>query len=346
MRRMLRWFEKSGNDSDVVISSRVRLARNLPAYNFSLKLNNKDAKVMVDDTLKKLKKIEMLKNYKAFNFEDLDPFQKIAMMERHVISPYLVNQSIAAGMVSPDENISIMLNEEDHIRIQAFVAGSDMLHAYKLSDRIDDCLGSVIEYAWNSKYGYLTTCPSNVGTGMRASFMLHLPALAGSNKLNGIASEIGRFGLIIRGMYGEGTKAMGDIYQISNQVTLGFSEKEIIDNLSNIVYQIVQQERAARKQYVSRKRVSAEDIAYRSYGVLKYSRKMSLSDAMLLLSELRMGLEQGLIKLAADEGFSTYQLVLGIQPSNLQLRSEKVLSEEAVDIERAKFIREKLPNIQ
>lgn len=340
---MLKWYEKSGNDSDVVISSRVRLARNLPEYNFSLKLNNKDAKVMVNDTLQKFKKIDMFKSYKTFNFEDLSQVKKNAMLERYVISPFLVNQSVAAGLVSPDEHISIMLNEEDHIRIQVHVAGSDIMNAYKTADKIDDILGNTVEYAYNSKFGYLTTCPSNVGTGIRASYVLHLPALAGGNKLSGIASEIGRFGLIIRGMYGDGADAIGDIYQVSNQITLGMTEKEIIDNLSNIVLQIVQQERAARRQYVSRKRVAAEDIAFRSYGVLKYSRKITLIDAMILLSELRMGLEQGLLKPTMDENFSIYRLIVGIQPANIQLNSDKQLSEEEVDVERARFIRDNLP---
>lgn len=343
---MLKWFEKSGNDSDVVISSRVRLARNLPEYNFSLKLNNKDAKVMVENTLQKFKKLEMFKSYKIFNFDDLDLIKKRAMLERNVISPFLMNQSIAAGLVSPDEHISLMLNEEDHIRIQVFVAGSDMMAAYKMADKIDDALGNAVEYAYNSKFGYLTTCPSNVGTGIRASYLLHLPALAGGNKLSGIASEIGRFGLIIRGMYGEGSEAVGDLYQVSNQVTLGLTEKEILDNLSNIVFQIVAQERASRRQYISRKRITAEDIAYRSYGVLKYSRKITIADAMILLSELRMGLEQGLLKAIDDAGFSTYKLIIGIQPANLQQMSEKKLSDEEIDVERARFIRDTLPNIQ
>ena len=346
MRLMNRWFEANGENSDVVISSRVRLARNLPQYNFSHKLKNSDAKRMVDDTLMKIKEMAEFESYSSYNFENLDQFQKIAMLERHVISPFLINQNVAAGLVSPDENISIMLNEEDHIRIQAFVAGSDMETAYKNADVIDDCLSNVVEYAYNSKYGYLTTCPSNVGTGMRASYMLHLPALSGTNKLNGLASEIGRFGLTIRSIYGEGTRGLGDIYQISNQVTLGFSEGEIIDNLSNIVYQIIQQERTARRQYISRKRVSAEDVVYRSYGVLKYSRKISIKDAMALLSELRMGLEQGLLKVAKNDGFTIYNIMIGIQPANLQLIAERELTEEEIDIGRAKFIRENLPLIQ
>lgn len=344
---MNRWFELNGEDSDVVISSRVRLARNLPDYNFSLKLNNKEAKKMIDESFSKINKIEHLKSYTSFDFIDLDQFQKIAMLERHVISPFLINQKVAAGFVSEDENISIMLNEEDHVRIQAFAPGSDMELAYKNADMIDDFLSNVIEYAYNSKYGYLTTCPSNVGTGMRASYMLHLPALSGTNKLSGIASEIGRFGLIIRGIYGEGTKGLGDIYQISNQITLGFSENEIIDNLSNIVYQIVQQERVARRQYISRKRITAEDVVYRSYGILKYSRKISLKDAMALLSELRLGIEQGILKLAEqDKDFSTYALMISIQPANLQLILERELTDEELELERARFIRENLPIIQ
>lgn len=346
MRPMLRWFEKEGSNSDVVISSRVRLARNLADYNFSLKLSGEDAGRMTDEVMDKISVIPDLKEYSSFNFKDMNDYQKVAMTERHVISPYLLSQKIAAGMVSPEEDVSIMLNEEDHIRIQSFVEGSDILSAYKKADSIDDILSGVVEYAYDSQYGYLTTCPSNVGTGLRASYMLHLPALTGTSKLNSLASEVGRFGLNIRGIYSDGTKVIGDIYQISNQVTLGFSEMDIIDNLSNIVYQIVEQERAARKQYINKRFMTAQDAVYRSYGVLKYARKLSFKDAMVLLSELRMGISQGLLELAEKKPFSTYNMIIGIQPANLHLIAGRDLLEEELDIERAGFIRQNLPKIQ
>lgn len=342
---MLKWYEKIGEDSDVIISSKVRLARNLPEYNFSLKLNNKDAKQMVNHVFQKLKGLELLKNYKTYNFETLDKLKKSAMQESNLISPFLVNQSVAAGFYSSDEHVSIMLNEEDHIRIQVFYPGNDMLSAYKMADRIDDAISGLFEYAYNSRFGYFTTCPSNVGTGMRASYVLHLPALSNTGKLNGIASEIGRFGLTMHPIYGDGSESMGDLYLVSNQITLGMTEKEIIDNLSNIVQQIVQQERASRRQYISRNRIGAEDIAFRSYGVLKYARKITLNDAMILLSELRMGLEMGLLKPAVNEKISIYKLIIGIQPANLQLAAEKQIPEDEILVERARYIRENLPLI-
>lgn len=345
MRQMLRWFEVNGKNSDVVISSRVRLARNLEGYNFSLKLEPEDARKMIDDSLEKIRGMKEFTDFSTYDFKDLDVYQKVAMKERHVISNFLLNQDMAAGLVSPDENMSIMINEEDHIRIQAYVSGMDMNKAYTMADKADDSIGKGLKYAYDEKYGYLTTCPSNVGTGMRASYMLHLPALAGSNRIAGIATEIGRFGLVLRGIYGEGSRSLGYIYQVSNQVTLGLSEREIIDNLNNITQQIITQERNLRKQYVTKKRTTALDGVYRSYGVLKYARKMSLKDGMVLLSELRLGLAENLIKVASDVDCSIYQLMIGIQPANLQMLSGHELSEEEIDVQRSEFIRDNLPLI-
>lgn len=343
---MLRWFEENGSDSDVVISSRVRLARNVVPYNFSLKLSEPDARKMVDEAAGKIRQLEIMADYSTYDFKDLDVYQKTAMKERHVISDFLLGQKTAAGFVSPDENMSIMLNEEDHIRIQAYEAGMNMKAAYEAADRMDDRIGAVLDYAYDSKYGYLTTCPSNVGTGMRASYMMHLPALSANNRITGLAAEIGRFGLVLRGIYGEGSKSMGDIYQVSNQITLGLSEEEVIDNLNHISRQIIEQERTLRRQFITRKKMSALDAVYRSYGVLKYARKLSLKDGMLLLSELRLGLSEGLIKTASGAGCCIYQLMIGIQPANLQLMTESELEGEELDMQRSQFIRDNLPLIQ
>lgn len=343
---MLRWFEENGSESDVVISSRVRLARNVIPYNFSLKLNETDARKLVDEGADKIGRLGIMKDYSAYDFKELDIFQKTAMKERHVISDFLLGQKTAAGFVSPDENMSIMLNEEDHIRIQAYEAGMNMKAAYLAADQIDDGIGAVMDYAYDSKYGYLTTCPSNVGTGMRASYMMHLPALSANNRIAGLAAEIGRFGLVLRGMYGEGSAGMGDIYQISNQITLGLSEEEVIDNLNHISRQIIEQERTLRRQFITQKRNSALDAVYRSYGVLRYARALSLKDGMLLLSQLRLGLAEGMVKVASEEDCCVYQLMIGIQPANLQLTSETELTSEELDMQRAQFIRDNLPMIE
>ena len=332
---MLRWFEENGRESDVVISSRVRLARNIRDYNFSLKLTDDDARKMVNDLTAEIGKLEAVKDYSSYDFARLDDYQKMAMKERHVISDFLLGQKVAAGFVSKEEDVSIMLNEEDHIRIQAYASGMNMEKAFELADKMDD-----------EKYGYLTTCPSNVGTGMRASYMLHLPALSSNNRISGLAAEVGRFGLVMRGVLGDSSRSYGDIYQLSNQITLGISEKEIIDNLSHIANQIISQERALRRQYVINRKLSALDAVYRSYGVLRYARKMSLKDAMLLLSQVRLGLAQGLIMTDSENEFCVYQLMIGIQPANLALMNENELSEEELEEYRAKFIRDNLPVIR
>lgn len=341
---MLRWFEQNGKDGDVIISSRVRLARNLREYPFSLKLGAADARKMVSGITDRLKSEPQLSGYDAYHFEALEECQKEAMKERHVISSYLLHQNIAGGFVSPNEDISIMLNEEDHVRIQAYRAGMDMESAYEAADSIDDCIGKRFDYAYDAQYGYLTTCPSNVGTGMRVSYMCHLPALSWNHKINGIAAEIGRFGLVMHSVYSDGSKAVGDIYQISNQITLGVTERELIENMTNIVQEIVSQERLLRKQ-LKKQRLSVLDGIYRSYGILKYARKISLKDGLTLLSQIRLGLSEELVKTPDDRDYAVYQLMIGIQPANLEMLATHSLSEEELDVARAQFIRDNLPSI-
>lgn len=343
---MLRWFEDNGKDSDVVISSRVRLARNVKGYKFSYMLETEEETELKNTIMKKLDSVKSLNKYNSYDFDNLDIYQKMAMKERFVISDYLQQQEIAAGLVSPQEDISIMVNEEDHIRIQAYVAGMNINKAFTLVDKKDDEIGQVLDYAYNERYGYLTTCLSNVGTGMRASYMMHLPALSGNNRISGLVSEVGRFGLTLRAVEGDNNRALGDVYQLSNQVTLGKTEKEIMDNLSNIARQIVKQERNLRQQYIEQRRIQVQDLTYRSYGILKYARKVSLKDGMLLLSQLRLGLSTGLIKSVEDIGSSIYQLMIGIHPANLLMLSDRDCDAEQLDIARADFIRDNIPTIQ
>ena len=299
---MLRWFEQNGPEGDVVISSRVRLARNLKDYNFSLKLDTPDAHKMIGEAAQKLRVLSEFKDFHEY--------------------------------------------EEDHIRIQAYRAGMDMERAYEAADHIDDCIGAVLPYAYDTQYGYLTTCPSNVGTGMRVSYMCHLPALAWNNKIQGIAAEIGRFGLVMHSVYSDGNKSAGDIYQISNQITLGITEKELIENITNIVQQIVTQERILRNRLKEKQKISVLDGIYRSYGILKYARKVSLKDGLVLLSQLRLGLAEGLVKTPDERDYAIYQLMIGIQPGNLEMLASQELTEEETDVMRAQFIRENLPSIE
>lgn len=344
---MIRWFEENGLQSDVVVSSRVRLARNLRNYNFSPKLADVDARVMVNHLKEKIATLDCVAGFNQYDFSELDDCQKHAMKERHVISNYLLGQNTAAGFVSSDEDISIMFNEEDHIRIQGFDAGMNIKSVYDKVNKIDDSLGDVLDYAYDKKYGYLTTCPSSVGTGMRVTYMLHLPALTMTNRISGIATEVGRFGMMLRSVFWDNNSdGYGDIYKLTNQLTLGLTEQEAMDNLNHIANQIILQERAIRKQYIASKKIEVLDSVYRSYGLLKYARKLSQKDGMILLSQIRMGLAEKLIHMETEEEFSIYQLMIGIQPANLMLISEEELSFEALEERRAQFIREHLPLIQ
>lgn len=342
---MTRWFERNGPKGDVVVASRVRLARNRSDYVFSVKLEGGDARRMIDETLAVIDGLDGFDGYIHYDFKDLNECQKRAMEERHCISGFLAGQVQAAGLVSSEEEISIMLNEEDHIRIQSYRAGMDFGSAYEKAEAVDDMLGNVIPYAYHPRYGFLTTCPSNAGTGLRASCILHLPALTGIGQIQNMMREVARFGLSLKGAYGEGGSCPGDIYTISNQTTLGVSEQEIIENLENIVGQIVDQERITRDKYVKTKKLLAEDTAYRSYGVLKYARRLSLKDALVLLSELRMGLALGLFSSQEEADFNVYQMMIGVQPNNLQLLKGEELGGDELDVQRACFIRDNLPMI-
>ena len=241
---MKKWYEES-LDTDIVVSSRIRLARNYKKYPFSVKLSLPQAEKMIEETKKILLEgnTVLSREFEYISVFNNKPVNKRAMMESHVISPELVRKTSPCGvLVRNDESISIMVNEEDHLRIQSMAAGMNLYKAWDLADKIDNVLEESIEYAFDEALGYLTSCPTNVGTGMRASYMLHLPALEWSGQLQNILQAIGKLGFTVRGLYGEGTKAEGSYYQISNQITLGQSESEIIDNLDTVTMQIVEQE--------------------------------------------------------------------------------------------------------
>ncbi|HWT27209.1 MAG TPA: protein arginine kinase [Mobilitalea sp.] len=343
---MLKWYEQIVPDSDVVISSRVRLARNLENYPFSPKLDEERAIVLVNevkDITPLLSEKENRKFY-ACNISSLSDIDKTAMVERHIVSPMLADKEQTTGLIlSEDETVSIMINEEDHIRIQAIVGGMNLEQAYEEADKTDDICYEKLHFAYDEKYGYLTACPTNVGTGMRASCMVFLPALSSARTIQKLIEEVGKYGVTIRGIYGEGTKSLGNIYQISNQKTLGNSERDIIDNLNRIVSQVVKQERKRREYMLSVNADDIEDQVFRSYGVLKYARQISSNDAMTLLSQLKFGVDCGLIKF--DREFNIHKLMMGVQPGSLQWSLGKNVGSATRDQSRAEYIRKELPTI-
>ncbi len=341
---MLKWYQKEGKYKDVVISSRVRIARNTAKYPFSIKITDKQAKKLVDEVESNIK----IKQYKEkFNYIRPTQNEKVmnqAFVESYIASPLLVGKEQETLIIlSEDESISVMVNEEDHFRIQALVSGMNIDKAYKLASSIDDLFYDQFDYAYSEKYGYLTSCPTNLGTGLRASYMLHLPALENANKIQNYVELLVNYGMTIRGIHGEGTKSQGSLYQISNQKTLGQSEAEIMGSLNSVVMQIIRQERKRRDYSMNNQYNYMEDQIYRSYGVLKYARQISVNDAMTLLSQVRLGIICEILHL--ENEVNIYEIMKNIQPGNLQINSNVILSSLEKDTRRAEYIRTVLPNI-
>ena len=269
----------------------------------------------------------------------MDDITKVSLVEKHIISPELAANKNEAGaiVINEEENICIMINEEDHIRMQVFSFGLELENLKNLSVEIDEKLDSVLQYAVHEKYGYLTACPTNVGTGMRASVMVHLPALTITGNIGKILNVVNSFGMNIRGIYGEGTQSQGDIYQISNNQTLGLTENNIIQNISKITQKVIEQERMARK-YLAKRSVDLEDSVYRAFGTLAYASKLSSEECKRLLSYVKLGTDLGIIKELDDRKIA--KLYLYHQPANLQKYVGKVLDGYERDIKRPEVIKE------
>lgn len=337
------WMKGNGPESDIVISSRVRLARNLKDYPFPLLAVESQASAVINDVKKVLnsKKMKETTTFELIEMDKINDLQKRVLVEKHLISFNLANEaSKGAVALSENESISIMLNEEDHIRIQCLFPGLQVYEAWKLADKIDDILEDTLNYAFNGTRGYLTSCPTNVGTGIRASVMLHLPALVITGQINRIISAITQVGLTVRGIYGEGSEALGNIFQISNQITLGQSETEIIDNLYGVVNQIIEHERNARKALIKEKRVEIEDKVNRALGILSYAKIIDSNEATQRLSDLRLGIDLGMIKGIPFAVLN--ELIVITQPGFLQQYAGEILTPDERDIKRATIIRERL----
>ena len=334
---MVNWYLQNGKDSDVVISSRVRLARNLREYPFPTKFSKEQAQEVLD----KIKEITPSIGYglKFINLNDIDDITKVSLVEKHVISPeFAVNkEKHGAILINDEENICMMINEEDHLRMQVFASGLDLENLKNLMIEIDEKLDGMLHYAFSEKYGYLTSCPTNVGTAMRASVMVHLPALTMTGNIHKILNIVNGFGMNIRGIYGEGTQSQGDIYQISNNQTLGLTENDIIKNLNTITEKVIEQERMARK-YLAKNSIDLEDRVYRAYGTIAYATKLSSDECKKLLSYVKLGTDLGVIKELTDSKIS--KLYLYNQPANLQKYVGKQLDGYEREIKRPEVIKQ------
>ena len=332
----MNWYLENGKESDVIVSSRVRLARNIKEFPFKIRMS----KVQKEKMLEKIKFITPQIGYglKFMYLKDMDDITKMSLVEKNIISPELaLAEDDEAILINDEENICIMLNEEDHIRLQVFTSGLDLQNTLNLAVEIDNKLDELLGFSCNEKYGYLTACPTNVGTGLRASVMVHLPALKITGNLSKILHIVNNFGMTIRGMYGEDSQSKGDIFQISNIQTLGMDEKEIILNLENITKKVVEQERLARK-YLAKNGIELEDKVYRSYGILTNARKLNSYECSNLLSNVKLGTDLGIITELDD--LTVKKMMLYTKPANLQKFLGKMLEANQRDIKRAEIIKQ------
>ena len=343
---LVKWYEQKAPDGDVVISSRIRLARNLTNYPFSLKIGDQQAEELVEKVIELTPYLNEKTNVKYFacKMNSLSEVDKKAMVERHIVSPYLIKEQQVSGLIlSEDETTSIMINEEDHLRIQGIAGGMNLESAYEEANKIDDIVCDKLDIAFDERYGFLTSCPTNVGTGLRASCMVFLPALDSAKMIHRIFEELSKYGVTMRGIYGEGTKSLGSMYQVSNQKTLGKTEQEIIYKLKSIVNQLVEQERVKRRQFKKANLDKMEDQVYRAYGILKNARQLTASEAMSLLSQIKLGIDIGLIKL--DKDINIHKLMMGVQPGSLQWTLGKDIEPSRRDSSRAEYLRKEIPTI-
>lgn len=341
---MSKWYEKAGQDSDVAISTRVRFARNISKYPFPCKLSPSMKKSVIDD-IKNALYDPKFKNYSfdCLNISDINTIDMKSLVECHLVSPEFIKQDrFRAVFLSKNNDISIMVNEEDHIRLQAMKEGLALSETYKTADEIESKLDKSLTFAFNDQLGYLTQCPTNLGTGMRASVMLHLPALKRCEMIEKIASSLIKLGLTIRGIYGEGTEPKGDIYQISNQVTLGISEKTALKNLNDITLQIISQERNCRKELA--KNIQVLDNISRSVGILKTAKLLNNDEFMKLISNVRLGMSIGLLDGISYDFIN--EITIKSQPFMLMKTLKVELSAIQRDQERAKLINEKFSGIK
>ncbi len=337
------WMKAEGPDSDIVISTRVRLARNITGAPFPMLCTNFQALDVFEkvEHAVSLPKLQELGPFEWVALNDLDPLEKKALVEKHLISPNFASEArYGAVFLSANESISVMVNEEDHLRIQCLSSGFQLSETFQKASCIDDAIDSKLEYAFDEKCGYLTSCPTNVGTGMRASVMMHLPALVLMKQINHMVHAVTQVGLAVRGIYGEGSEALGNLFQISNQITLGQSEEEIIEHLYQVASQLIDHERQARERMLQANNPRTIDRIFRSLGILSHAYIIDSKEALQRLSDVRLGVDMGYIS-GLSSGVLKELMVL-TQPGFLQVEAGSALSPEERDMHRAQMIRQRL----
>jgi protein arginine kinase len=339
------WLQADGSDPAVVVSSRVRLARNIQNMLYPGRGSDEEIEGVREFVHSALKKDSMLEKGNFVQAEEMTELDRRLLIERHLISPeFLATRSSRAIYITDKEDTSIMVNEEDHLRIQALTSGLNIQTAMDIADEIDEKLGETLAYDYDNDYGFLTSCPTNCGTGMRASVLIHLPGLVLTHEIDKIIEKIAKLGLAVRGYYGEGTEVLGNLFQISNQTTLGRKEQDIIDSLEQITRQLIEHEENARRILVRDAPDEIKDKIWRAYGILKYARVLTSEETMNLLSAVRLGMALGVLDMIPLTLLN--EILVQAQPAHIQKLAGKNVSASERDAKRAELIRTRLSELK
>ena len=334
---------KSRSSSDVVVSTRIRFARNIKGNPFPGRMTGEQKINLRQEIFDRFKEysIGFKQEFSYLRLEELSDIEAFSLVERHLMSPVHAEARKGKGLILSDDNsISIMINEEDHLRIQVIFKGQEILSAYEIADKIDTLLDQCLTFSFDGQFGYLTQCPTNLGTGMRASVMLHIPALEEQNDINRLANNLSKMGLALRGFFGEGTSSVGGFYQLSNQVSLGLSEEEALDNVIKITEEIIIIERRGRAELI--KNVSILDNIHRSLGILKSARLMRISECNSLFSLARLGAATGILSLDSD---IVDNLLFCVYPATLMVNNKSAENDLQRHSLRAEIIRNTLEGV-
>lgn len=335
------WLRDTGPHANIVMSSRIRLARNFADISFPSRATDDELERVLKTVSESITEIDMLKDVQFIKLMDLDKIDRQLLVERHLMSvDHAAHPQCKALIINNEEVLSIMVNEEDHLRLQVMHSGFDLNETWEIISKIDSALSEKMTFAYRRDWGFLTACPTNTGTAMRGSVMMHLPALVMTKQINKVMAAISKLSFASRGFYGEGSQAVGKFYQISNQVSLGHSETEIIQNINGLIHQIVQQEEQARQALLLQNRSMLEDKVGRAWGVLRHARIINSQETTELLSMVRLGLDVGLLE--GVDRKTINDLLITTQPAHLQKIEGKKLDAFHRDTRRADLIRERL----
>lgn len=341
LKQTCEWLRGTGPNSDIVMSSRARIARNLEKTPFSHWASKKQEKETLELLEGTVTGSDMLKGSLFVRIGDLDDVDKQFLLERHLISrEHIVHPEYKAVAIGDREIVSVMINEEDHLRIQVMQSGFNLQECWRVASRVEDSVHKRSKFAYHPEWGYLTACPTNTGTGLRASVMLHLPALVMTKQISRVLQAITKLGMTARGLYGEGTEAEGNFFQISNQITLGHAEEDIVDNLDRIIRQVIGHEENARKTLMKSSRELLQDRVCRADGTLRSAHIINTKETLGLLSMVRLGVDMGLIE--SIDRRAVNELFILTQPAHLQKIEGRSLSSAQRDVKRAGLIRRRL----